>query len=231
MDGSNPQRRSGSRRGADPLEQRLDRWVSAGRQLVDGVAGARPGSRPGGRGANRRAAGLPRPGGLGRWVEDRLDWLLEDDDDWREPWQGEPASRRRESFPLRTDAGSERSWPPASGIPAESAAPATPARQGGSENRAGRPGSRRSLEAISRRGPERLPPAGAGPMPPPAEPAAATEGWPDDSSFQLSRWQRPRRSTPDPLDPFTPPLTPSSGGRPAGGAADRPLPRSSRRRP
>jgi hypothetical protein len=24
---------------------------------------------------------------LGRWVEDRLDWLLDDSDDWREPWQ------------------------------------------------------------------------------------------------------------------------------------------------
>ena len=182
MDGSNPQRRSGSRRGPDPLEQRLDRWVSAGRQLVDGVAGARPGSRPGTRGTGRRAAGLPRPGGLGRWVEDRLDWLLEDDDDWREPWQEEspppaPAPRRRE--PLR---------------------PAPEPSGGG-------PGARRSLEAISRRGSE-LP--------------SAAESWPDDSSFQPSRWQRPPRGGPGPVEP------PTSPGEPAGG---RPLPRSSRRRP
>ena len=31
------------RDGPEPLEQRLDRWVSRGRELVDGVAGARPG--------------------------------------------------------------------------------------------------------------------------------------------------------------------------------------------
>ncbi|MEY4806376.1 MAG: hypothetical protein RLZZ206_765, partial [Cyanobacteriota bacterium] len=33
------------RDGPEPLDQRLDRWVSRGRELVDGVAGARPGSR------------------------------------------------------------------------------------------------------------------------------------------------------------------------------------------
>jgi len=55
----------------------FDRLVSAGRQLVDGVSGARPGSR------GRRS----QLDGLGRWVENKLDWILEDDDDWREPWQ------------------------------------------------------------------------------------------------------------------------------------------------
>jgi hypothetical protein len=80
----------------DPrFNQRLDQWLATGRQLVDGVAGARPGSRasarpqPGG-----RAGGLPRPGGLGRWVEEKLDWLLDDDDGWREPWE-EPARGSR----------------------------------------------------------------------------------------------------------------------------------------
>ena len=63
------------------LEQRLDQWVSAGRQLVDGVSGARPGSRPGG-----RASGL-KLDHLGRWVEDKLDWLLEDEEGWRESWE------------------------------------------------------------------------------------------------------------------------------------------------
>jgi len=82
------------RRGPDPLEQGFDRLVSAGRQLVDGVSGARPGSRTVPRGAQRggedRRPGLDR---LGRWVEDKIDWILDEDEDWREPWQ-EPAPRQ-----------------------------------------------------------------------------------------------------------------------------------------
>lgn len=73
------------RRAPDALEDGLERLVSAGRQLVDGVSGARPGSR---RRPGAGGAGLPRLGELGRWVEERLDGLLDaDDDDWREPWQ------------------------------------------------------------------------------------------------------------------------------------------------
>ncbi|MCP9890040.1 hypothetical protein KBY57_03050 [Cyanobium sp. Aljojuca 7D2] len=72
---------------SDPVEQRLDRLVSAGRQLVDGVSGARPGSRSGARSATRGDGRRARLDGLGRWVENKLDWILEDDDDWREPWQ------------------------------------------------------------------------------------------------------------------------------------------------
>ena len=82
------------RRGPDPLEQGFDRLVNAGRQLVDGVSGARPGSRTPARGAQRggedRRPGLDR---LGRWVEDKLDWILDEDEDWREPWQ-EPAQQQ-----------------------------------------------------------------------------------------------------------------------------------------
>lgn len=116
------------RRGPDPLEQGLDRLVNAGRQLVDGVSGARPGSRSGQRPMGRPgpAPGRSRLGDLGRWVEDRLDWILEDEDDWREPWQ-DPRPQRAE----RT--GRPESRPPA----------ASPAR-------------RRPLEAISRRGDRRL---------------------------------------------------------------------------
>jgi hypothetical protein len=90
MDNSFGRERESSRRnrtGADPLDQRLDRWVTAGRQFVEGVSGSRPGGRPGLRAPDRRGPGRPRLDGLGRWVEDRLDWLLEDGDDWREPWQ------------------------------------------------------------------------------------------------------------------------------------------------
>lgn len=81
----------------DGLEQHLDRWVETGRQLVDGVAGARPGSRAAGRGQGRRLTQRLNPADLGRWVEGKLDWLLDDegDDDWREPWQSQPTGRRR----------------------------------------------------------------------------------------------------------------------------------------
>lgn len=119
------------------LEQRLDRWVSAGRQLVDGVAGARPGSRP-----PSRSAGPGRPGALGRWLEDRIDWLLDDGDDWREPWQeNAPAAPRR---PLPEP--SAPAPPPLSAPPPQSAPP-----------------RRRSLEAISRRGAAPVAPAPTSP--------------------------------------------------------------------
>ena len=112
------------RRGPDPLEQGFDRLVSAGRQLVDGVSGARPGSRTAARGAQLggedRRPGLDR---LGRWVEDKLDWILDEDEDWREPWQ-EPAPRQ--------------------------SVPREPVQR---ENvRQVEPAGRRPLEAISRRG-------------------------------------------------------------------------------
>lgn len=83
-----------SRAVADPLDQRVDRWVTAGRQFVEGVSGSRPGGRrPASRGDDARPPLRPRLDDLGRWVEDRLDWLLDDGDDWREPWQeGEPAA-------------------------------------------------------------------------------------------------------------------------------------------
>ena len=92
-----PSQRSRLRRGPDPLEQGLDRLVSAGRQLVDGVSGARPGVRGPSRGGPSRGASAsasaslrPRLDQLGRWVEDKLDWILDEEEDWREPWQ-EPA--------------------------------------------------------------------------------------------------------------------------------------------
>jgi hypothetical protein len=76
-----PEERRSSRRPEPRFEQRLDQLVSAGRQFVDGVSGARPGSRPAG-----RSNGL-KLDHLGRWVEDKLDWLLEDEEGWRESWE------------------------------------------------------------------------------------------------------------------------------------------------
>lgn len=119
-----------SRRGPDPLEQGLDRLVSAGRQFVDGVSGARPGSRPPARGTGRRSGSLPRLDELGRWVEDKLDWILEDEDDWREPWQ--------EQAPARLGAWDQ---PRAAASPRPFVAPQAPEP----------PRRRRPLEAISRR--------------------------------------------------------------------------------
>lgn len=202
-----------SPRGSEPLEERLDRWVSRGRQLVDGVAGGRPGSRPPGRGGERRPGVRPTLDGLGRWVENRIDWLLEDGDDWREPWEEQaPSARSSESARprRRLDAVSRRGRPLAD--PAASAA-GSPA------------------------GAPVRPPA----APRVGDPAAADpEEWPDDAVFTLPRWQRgegPARETPlrevggrleeDRQAAGGEDGTPASPRSRSGG---RPLPRSSRRR-
>ena len=160
------------RRPEPRFEQRLDQWMTAGRQLVDGVAGARPGSRPSARGAGSAAGPRLRPGDLGRWVEDKIDWLLEDDDGWREPWQ-EPQRPGREaasdswagagSFtadpsrspayaPLRnSDAPSARSFADAPVRNQARNPVAGPARNPEAEPR------RRPLEAVSLRGTPLLP--------------------------------------------------------------------------
>jgi hypothetical protein len=230
-----------STRGPEALDQRLERWVSRGRDLVDGVSGSRPGQRQAA-GDRPGLAGL-NPGRLGRWVEDRMDWLFDDggDDDWREPWQ-EAGARPSRPAP---GGGAERGTGGA-GLerdPGGAGAARGAGRAG--EERAGAP--RRSLEAISRRpapGPAPLgqggnrstggsspiggssptaatPPFGA--SAPSGAPAEDPDGaWPDDTSFSLPRWQRPAapRST-GPAGPVSPP-PPDGGGRA--------LPRSTRRR-
>ena len=96
----------------------LDRLVNAGRQLVDGVSGARPGSRSGNRGEGRRLAGL------GRWVENKLDWILEDEDDWREPWQETRPELGSQDRPRRRlDAISRRSAAPPQAQPRQAGEP------------------------------------------------------------------------------------------------------------
>jgi len=175
-----PEARSESR--FEPrLEQRLDQWMTAGRQLVDGVAGARPGSRPSARSAGSRAGSPLRLDHLGRWVEDRLDWLLEDDDGWREPWQeGAPPRQERP----------QRAAPAPAPAPQSSAEPAASSR-------------RRPLEAVSRRTAPLLPP-------PSVEQPVEQQDWPDDSSFSLNRWRRdaggdlPARGSVAPSESATP---------------------------
>lgn len=197
--------RTRGRRSADPLEQGLDRLVSAGRQLVDGVSGARPGGRaPQGDGAGRgglRAEGFrtegfrrPRFDQLGRWVEDKLDWILDDEEDWREPWQ-EPIQRQMGRYTSPEVTRQEISRPEVS-----RPAPGSPAPQ------------RRRLEAISRRS------LRSGVV---SSPDQNADVWPDDSSFSIPRWQR---------QPAVPQPPPADQPELPQGAAARPLPRSTRRR-
>ena len=81
MDGRfQPRQRSQGQRSQDSGDRRLDQWLETGRQLVDGVAGTRPG---------RRSAGGGRPSmdleTVGRWVGDKIDWLMDEEEDWRDP--------------------------------------------------------------------------------------------------------------------------------------------------
>ena len=235
--GSDPAlgRRPGPRRGGpDRLEQGIDRLMSAGRQLVDGVSGARPGSRPPARGEGRTAGSLPRLEGLGRWVENKLDWILEDEDDWREPWQepgpGAPMDARPNGqMEPRLEARPVSLRDFAADNPAAGAATTAPS---GAMEPAARRRNRRPLEAVSLRGA-----------------AAADQDWPDDDSFLVPRWQRSEPAAPTPTrmptptQTSTPTITPTPTPTPTSTATSSPmstpaattavgraLPRSSRRR-
>jgi len=113
-------------RSHDVGDRRFDQWLETGRQLVDGVAGTRPGRRP---------AGGPRPSmdfeSVGRWVGDKIDWLMDEEEDWRDPVEpparaGSPPSSsrkrpldaisRRQAVapvpePEPTYGGDDNSWP------------------------------------------------------------------------------------------------------------------------
>lgn len=108
MNGSgDPSRRGRRRQGSPTAGGTFDQWMVAGRQLVNGVSGARPGSRAQARGAGGRAGARPGLDGLGRWVGERFDWFLEGDDDWPEPWQERPSPQEREAQapPARRSSG------------------------------------------------------------------------------------------------------------------------------
>ena len=79
------QRRQFSRQ---PLDRRVDKLIETGLQVVDGVAGTRPGKR---RLNSSRLAGSSLDK-VGQWVGDKLDWFLEDEDDWVE--SGDPAASK-----------------------------------------------------------------------------------------------------------------------------------------
>ena len=63
------------------LDKRVDQFFEAGRQFVDGVSGTRPGSRRRGR-FNRLSRTNVKD--MGRWVNDKIDSIFEDEDfeDW-----------------------------------------------------------------------------------------------------------------------------------------------------
>ena len=62
-----------------PLDRRMDKWIQTGKQVVDGVAGNRPGQRRRGWQDKQTSANFEK---VGRWMEEKIDWFFEDDDDW-----------------------------------------------------------------------------------------------------------------------------------------------------
>ena len=79
---SSYQNRNQSRkRSRDTFDRRMDKWIETGKQVVDGVAGNRPGQRRGGWQDKKTSANFEK---VGRWMEEKIDWFFEDDDDWLE---------------------------------------------------------------------------------------------------------------------------------------------------
>jgi hypothetical protein len=230
----------GQRRG---LDDRLEGWVSRGRDLVDGVSGARPGTRTPGRGGERAGGGGRGPlDGVGRWVEGKLDWLLDDREDWPEPWQegdrarggsGEHPERRPPSggeFRVEASPPARRSRPPLEAISRRGASPAVRSRQPsapratpaspdseGTEARAAGSGASPRPNPTNEPGPTGGPTTGSRSTP------SGQPDWPEDDTFTVPRWVRQESSPPRPVDPLAP--APAPIAPPA-----RPLPRSTRRR-
>ena len=74
-------RNQSRQRSREPLDRRMDKWIQTGKQVVDGVAGNRPGQ--------RRTSWQDKTTGqtfekVGRWMEEKIDWFFEEDDDWFE---------------------------------------------------------------------------------------------------------------------------------------------------
>ena len=89
-------------RSGESLDRRVDQWLETGRQFVDGVAGNRPGT--------RKSAKIDRPSSsnfesVGKWFGEKMDWLLEEEEDWLEPWQKESQQLEDDAMELRSGAG------------------------------------------------------------------------------------------------------------------------------
>ena len=74
-------RNQSRQRSREPLDRRVDKWIQTGKQVVDGVAGNRPGQRSVGWQDKETSANLEK---VGRWVEEKIDWFFDDDEDWLE---------------------------------------------------------------------------------------------------------------------------------------------------
>ena len=72
-------RNPSQKRSRASLDRRMDKWIETGKQVVDGVAGNRPGQKRGGWQDKETSANFEK---VGRWVEEKIDWFFEDDDDW-----------------------------------------------------------------------------------------------------------------------------------------------------
>ena len=74
-------RNQNRQRSRDPLERRMDKLIQTGKQVVDGVAGNRPGQKRSGWRDRSTRVNFDK---VGRWMEDKIDWFFEDDEDWLE---------------------------------------------------------------------------------------------------------------------------------------------------
>ena len=74
-------RNQSRQRSREPLDRRMDKWIQTGKQVVDGVAGNRPGQRRSGWQDKTNGPNFEK---VGRWMEEKIDWFFEDDDDWLE---------------------------------------------------------------------------------------------------------------------------------------------------
>ena len=72
-------RNQNRQRSRAPLDRRMDQWIQTGKQVVNGVAGNRPGQRRGGWKDKETSAKFEK---VGRWMEEKIDWFFEDDDHW-----------------------------------------------------------------------------------------------------------------------------------------------------
>tara|TARA_Y100001968_G_scaffold256710_1_gene243167 strand:+ start:383 stop:913 length:531 start_codon:yes stop_codon:yes gene_type:complete len=72
-------RNQSRQRSRDSFDRKMDQLIETGKQVVEGVAGNRPGQRRG-RWHNKKSS--PNFERVGRWMEEKIDWFFEDDEDW-----------------------------------------------------------------------------------------------------------------------------------------------------